>query len=262
MKTESKSLVASYKANPGVAFAIVLLVVSLGAMIGAYIMVQKDAMNDQRYLQQVAELRAQAYRLTSLSRDATSGNEKAFGDLTSVIANMDSTWNKLHASDKSTLDNLKVEFDAYAAIWGRVKSNAQDIVKNKDLIVTLNSVGKALNDNLPSLQSEHSNVVEILLDSKAPADQVSEAQMQSWRAERIGRNVDKMLRGDADASVAADQFNTDANLYGRILRGMKEGDSGMRVSRVTDTSARASLDKITKLFEMALLWLSNIFYVS
>lgn len=249
MKTESKSFVASYKANPGVAFAIVLLVVSLGAMIGAYIMVQKDAMNDQRYLQQVAELRAQAYRLTSLSRDATSGNEKAFGDLTGVIANMDSTWNKLHSSDKSTLNNLKVEFNAYAAIWGRVKSNAQDIVKNKDLIVTLNSVGKALNDNLPSLQSEHSNVVEILLDSKAPADQVSEAQMQSWRAERIGRNVDKMLRGDADASMAADQFNTDANLYGRILRGMKEGDSGMRVSRVTDTSARASLDNITKLFE-------------
>lgn len=249
MKTDSKSLVSAYKANPGVAFAVVLLVVSLGAMIGAYIFVQKDAINDASYLQQVADLRAQAYRLTSLSRDATSGNEKAFGDLATVIQAMDVTWGKLHTSDQRTLKELQPQFDAYAAIWGRVKNNAQDIVKNKDLIVSLNEVGKALNSNLPSLQSEHSNIVEILLDSKAPSDQVAEAQQQSWRAERIGRNVDKMLRGDADASAAADQFNLDANLYGRTLRGMKEGDAAMRVSKVTDSSARTSLEKITKLYE-------------
>ena len=248
MKTESKGLVAAYKANPGIAFAVVLLVVSLAAMIGAYIVVQKDASDDQRRLQQISELRAQAYRLTSLSRDATSGNEKSFGDLTTVLNTMDSVWVKLRATEASTTGSLKEKFDAYNTIWGSVKNNAQAIVTNRDTIVSLNNVGKDLNDNLPSLQGEHQTVVESLLDAKAPSDQVSEAQMQSWRAERIGRNVDKMLRGDADASTAADQFNTDANLYGRILQGMKDGDAGMRVSRVTDSSARASLEKITKLF--------------
>jgi twitching motility protein PilJ len=249
MKTESKSLAATYKTNPGIFFAVFVLVLSLAAMIGAYILVQKDASNDQRYLQQVAELRAQAYRLTSLSRDATLGNEQAFGELATVIGNMDGTWNRLHASDKTTQSALQNEFDAYGGIWARIKNNAQDIVKNKELIVTLNSVGKNLNTNLPSLQSEHTNIVETLLDAKSPADQVAVAQEQSWRAERIGRNVDKMLRGDADASTAADQFNTDANIYGRVLRGMKDGDVAMRVSRVTDNSARISLDKITKLFD-------------
>src|SRR5690606_19530082 len=129
------------------------------------------------------------------------------------------------------------------------RDNAQVIVTNKDLIVSLNSVGNNLNDNLPNLQAQHNNIVEILLENNAPADQVSQAQMQSWRAERIGRNVDKMLRGDTDASTAADQFNLDANIYGRVLVAMQEGDATMRIPRVADANARASLQQIAALFE-------------
>jgi twitching motility protein PilJ len=249
MKADSKSLVGTLKASPNVFWAVVIGALSLIAFFATGYIVYTDGVKDQQSLQQVAELRAQAYRLTSLSRDATSGSEKAFGELANVTSRMEASWNQLRSGDPRTASQLKAQFDAYAAIWGRAKNNAQDIVKNKDLIVTLNGVGKTLNANLPSLQSEHRNIVEILLDTKAPADQVSDAQLQSWIAERIGRNVDKMLRGDADAATAADQFNTDANVYGRMLRGMKEGDSMMHISKVTDASARVSLDKITKLYE-------------
>jgi twitching motility protein PilJ len=249
MKADSKSLVGAYKTSPSIFYAVIFGALSLIAFFVTGYLVYSDGVKDQGNLQQVAELRAQAYRLTALSRDATSGSEKAFGELAGVVSKMDATWNQLSKSDPRTEGELKAQLDAYNAIWGRAKNNAQDIVKNKDLIVTLNGVGKTLNANLPSLQSEHRNIVEILLDTKAPADQVSDAQLQSWIAERIGRNVDKMLRGDADAAQAADQFNTDANVYGRMLRGMKEGDSMMHISKVTDASARVSLDKITKLYE-------------
>ncbi|MFO1389485.1 methyl-accepting chemotaxis protein [Cellvibrio sp.] len=248
MKADSKSVFGAHKTNPIVFWSVIVGGLSLFAFFASLGIVINDGNKDQNNLQQVAELRAQAYRLTSLSRDATSGSEKAFGELAGVVSKMDASWNQLSSNERAK-NELKTQFDAYGAIWGRAKNNAQDIVKNKDLIVTLNGVGKTLNANLPSLQSEHRNIVEILLDTKAPADQVSDAQLQSWIAERIGRNVDKMLRGDADAAQAADQFNTDANVYGRMLRGMKEGDSMMHISRVTDSSARASLEKITKLFE-------------
>src|SRR5690606_13668332 len=124
----------------------------------------------------------------------------------------------------------------------------RSIVTNKDLIVSLNSVGNNLNDNLPNLQAQHNNIVEILLENNAPADQVSQAQMQSWRAERISRNVDMMLRGDTDASSAADQFNLDANIYGRVLTAMHQRDPTMRISRVSDANARASLEQISGMF--------------
>jgi len=248
MKLENKGFMAAFKANPRIAFAVVLLALSLIGVIGSYIVVSKDANADQRNLQQLAELRVQAYQLTLLARDATSGSEKAFNDLALVLKNMDAVLTKLRASDDEASASLKKKLNTYNTIWGGVKNNAQAISTNKDLIVNLNSVGRYLNDNLPSLQAEHSNVVEILLDAHAPSDQVSEAQKQSWRAERIGRNVDKMLRGDADANTAASQFNSDANLYSRVLQGMKDGDASLHVTRIGDPNARASVEKINKIF--------------
>jgi twitching motility protein PilJ len=249
MKSESRSPLAALKASPAMSAAVVLLIACLVAIPMFYVIVQKDGANDQRYLQQVADLRAEAYRLTSLSRDATSGNEPAFDELASVMRNMASTWDSLRASDPRTRRELGNEFATFEGVWGEVKKNTQIIATNKELIVSLNSVGKNLNDNLPTLQAQHANIVEILLDNNAPADQVSQAQMQSWRAERIGRNVDKMLRGDADANSAADQFNLDANIYGRVLTAMQEGDPAMRIPRVADANARLSLDQIARLFD-------------
>lgn len=247
MKTDSK--ITAFKTKPAMVLAVVLFVLSLVAIVGAYIIVQQDANNDQRYIQQVADLRAQAYQLTSLARDATSGDEKAFDQLTSVVSGMGNTWEMLKSSDERTRQQLNKEFNNFEAIWGRVKTNAQAIATNKDLIVTLNNVGKNLNENLPSLQTEHNNIVDILLESDAPAEQAIQAQLLSWRAERIGRNVDKMLRGDTDAGDAADQFNRDANFYSRVLTAMKNGDAMLGISRVTDPNARTSLDQITNLFD-------------
>jgi len=246
MKTDSK--IASFRASPQMVGTLLLLIVSVVAMVAFYLMVQRGAVNDQMHIQQVADLRAQAYRLTSLSRDATSGDEQAFVELTNVVKTMDSTWDELRNADENTRAALQTELNNYASIWNRVKANAETIATNQELIVTLNKVGRTLNDNLPSLQTQHNNIVDILLESKAPAEQAIQAQTLSWRAERIGRNVDKMLRGDADGSEAADQFNRDANFYSRVLAAMKNGDAMLHITKVTDPNARASLDQITQLF--------------
>lgn len=247
MKTDSK--IATLRAKPATVIALVFLVASLFGALALLYLINQSRTADQRYLQQAADLRAQAYRLTSLGRDATSGNEAAFDELNTVVTTMGSTWDMLRSSDERTRVSLKSEFDKYAAIWERVKTNAQEIVTNKELIVSLNNVGRNLNDNLPTLQTEHNNIVDILLESNAPTDQAIQAQLLSWRAERIGRNVDKMLRGDADANNAADVFNRDANFYARVLTAMKNGDPALRITRVSDAQARASLEQITQLFE-------------
>lgn len=247
MKTDSK--IAAFKAKPAIVVASVLLVASFVAAMISLFLIDQGKTNDQRYLQQASDLRAQAYRLTSLARDATSGDEKAFAELSGVVQSMDGTWNMLRTSDEDTKAALGTEFQAYGAIWDRVKNNAQAIATNKDVIVSLNNVGKTLNSNLPSLQTEHNDIVDILMESNAPTDQAIQAQLLSWRVERIGRNIDKMLRGDADAGEAADQFNRDANFYARVLTAMREGDSALRITKVSDSEARASLEKITQLFD-------------
>jgi len=240
----------------------VALIGFLIATVASVALVQRDASRDQQYLQLSAELRALSYRVTSLSRDATSGNEAAFAELQQVVESMDKTWGQLRSSDARTRAALAAEIAGYEGVWQRVHSNAKTIITNKDTIIFLNDVATTLNESLPELQAEHNFIVEILLGADAPADQVAVAQMQSWRAERIGRNVDKMLRGGGDAMSAADQFNLDANLFGKVLAGMKGGDAAMSISRVTDRDALESLTEIGDLFEFVSSSVREIFEAS
>ncbi len=259
MKSDSRNLFTNVRANPAMVVLVVLLVGFLVLIPITYVMVQEGLERDQQYLQQTAELRAQAYRLTALSREAIEGDEAAFEELDTVVGTMENTWSSLRSSDPTTRSELNQEFADYNRIWSGVQDNANTILDNRDTIVFLNEVGRTLNDSLPELQAEHNNIVEILLESDAPAEQVSQAQMQSWRAERIGRNVDKMLRGDADAQRAADQFNLDASIYGRVLSAMQEGDEAMRISQITDEEAQESLAEIAELFDFVNSSVQEIF---
>ncbi len=215
-----------------------------------------DAGRDRENLELVGDMRAQSYRVAGLSQDATEGQEQAFSELEQVLGQMNNRWEQLQQSSgelpDETLDNFETTLDG-------IVSEAQAILDEQETIVFLHQVVNTLNERLPQLQEEHTRVVEILLDSNAPADQVAVAQAQSWRAERIGRNVDKMLAGGEDAEAAADQFNRDANLFGRVLEGMKQGDQALGISRVTDPEARESLERITEQFEFVSNSIQEIF---
>lgn len=248
MKSESDGMMSRLKSNPVMAvliFTLVCLVVVMGFIV-AKLLAYSD--HDQHLNELVAELRASSYQLTSLSRDATAGNKQAFGKLTSVVDRMDKTWNQLKQADGQTMAVLSSEVTAFEGVWSRMSDNAEVIINNKDAIILMHDVATTLNEALPQLQAEHDNIVDILLESRAPAEQVSVAQRQSWFAERIGRNVDKMLRGGGDADKAADEFHVDASRFGKVLEAMKQGDRAMNISKITDPDALESLERITELF--------------
>lgn len=259
MKTESRNFLASARVNPAMAVLVVLLVGFVVLIPYVYIQVQRALDADQSYLQHAAELRAQSYQLTALSRVAVAGDQSAFVELNTVVRDMDETWEQLRSSDPRTRRELSREFTAYNNIWRQARESSQTILQNREAIIFLNQVGERLNDTLPELQSLHNDIVEILLETESSSDLISQAQMQSWRAERIGRNVDKMLRGDADAHIAADQFNLDANIYGRVLSAMQQGDVAMRIDRVTNPEAQQTLAQIADLFDFVNSSIQEIF---
>ncbi len=248
MKTESGGLVARLKSNPAMSMLIFLLL-SCVLVIG-FIVSELLAFSDkdQGLRDLVSELRASSYQLTSLSRDATSGDKQSFDLLTHLLGEMDGTWDKFKDSDPQTRTALSAEMTSYEGVWSRIRQNSQVITENEAAIILMHDVATTLNEALPQLQAEHDNIVEILLETGAPAEQVSMAQRQSWFAERIGRNVDKMLRGGLGTDIAADEFNSDASRFGKVLEAMKTGNRVMGITKVKDADALESLDRITELF--------------
>ena len=249
MKGDSRGLLTRAKTNPYLSLLAFVLIACIGLMGIIIYQLFADAKKDQRALQLASELRASSYRITSLARDATAGEGEAFSELQTVIADMEKSWTQLRTADNQTRLVLRQQLNDFDNVWLRVKENSEVITNNRETITFLHQVANALNDSIPELQAEHNNIVDILLENRAPADQVSVAQMQSWRAERIGRNIEKMLVGGEDAKSAADQFNLDASLFEKVLDGMKTGDPAMSISRITDPEAITSLDEIIELFE-------------
>lgn len=210
------------------------------------VVVFMDAARDRQNMDSISELRTLSYRVSGLSRDATNGHSESFAELEAVISQMRNSWSRLSRNSEELPDRT---LSVFAAELATVEAQTGVIVEGRDTILFLHNVVDTLNARLPQLQVEHNQVVDILLDVNAPADQVATAQAQSWLVERIGRNVDKMLAGGEDAEVAADQFNRDANLFGRTLEGMESGDFTLGISQVTDERARQSLEQISAQFE-------------
>ena len=265
MNAKTRGAAAKLPTNRVISFFLFLMVAGIvGAGFNAYI-VLRDAGYDARYLELTGELRVLAQQISTSSRQATSGEAESFDQLEKSRNKFNTTIGILKngtTSLPSPQGMLAGELGDLDVLWNKVNTASTTIVDNRQRILFLHEVAKTLNDSIPELQAEYNNVVEILLEIRAPAEQVAVAQRQSWLAERIARNVDNMLQGGAAAKDAADQFNLDASLFGSVLNGMLQGNKAMRISRVTDKDAQASLEEINKLFEFVSGSVDEIFQAS
>ncbi len=229
------------------AFLYVLLIAALGFFGFNLFLLFQNSERDQKALQLAADVRTASYRAVTLSQQAVDGSEDAFSELSALLIRMELRWDEMESLISNEVSTASL--NEPGLILSRTKENINTVLENEDRILFLHKIADTLNNNLPQLQREHTRVVKQLLSNKAPADQVAVAQAQTWRAEKLGRNIDKMLAGGADAKAVAEQFNRDAQLFSRILNGMLNGDASLSVSRIANPRARESLATIAQQFD-------------
>jgi twitching motility protein PilJ len=265
MNARKKGVMSNLPNNRGIGVLAFLLFIAILAFVANMYVVDRDSGYDAKYLEITADLRFLSQQIATSSRQATDGKATAFDRLANARGRFSRAFTNLSKGSvglPSPRPLLNEELDALAADWDRVNKAAGIIVENKERILFLHDVAKTLNDSIPVLQEDYNSVVNSLLANRAPAGQVALAQKQAWLAERIARNIDKMLVGEADATEAAEQFNLDAKTFGRVLTGMLNGDNNQGISRVTDATARKSLAKIAKSFEFVSSSVDEIFQAS
>ena len=251
--------------NRGGNLLVVLLIGAIAAFITTAYMVVRDTNYDARYLELAGNLRVMMQEVSTASRQAIAGDAQAFDDLEKARLGLDKTLdvlNKGTADLPSPKQMLKKEIGELNRLWSETNEAAQTIVANRERVLFLHEVARNLNASIPELQQEYDFVVEILIENGASPNQVAIAQKQAWLAERIARNVEKMLQGTADAKEAADVFNLDASMFGTVLTGMREGNSTMRINKVRDKEASESLDQIAELYGFVNNFIDKIFQAS
>lgn len=236
----------------GALFAILVVSVVLLFVNFAYIHAQSNY--DKQYITQAGELRVLSQRIAKNATEAAAGKAEAFALLKDARNDFETRWGYLVDGDVENdvppaPDSLAAEMNAVAEDWNSLRDNASAIIDSEQTVLSLHEVAATLAETIPQLQVEYEEVVDILLQSGAPAAQVSVAQRQSLLAERIIGSANKVLVGDEDSVLAADMFGRDASLFGRVLTAMLEGNAAMEISQVTDEEALERLTEIAELFE-------------
>ncbi|MDH0337762.1 methyl-accepting chemotaxis protein [Pseudomonas otitidis] len=253
-KLNAGNLLAGARSSTLIAGLFVVLIVSIVLLFANFAYLNTQANYDQEYLGHSGELRVLSQRIAKNATEAAAGKPEAFALLKEARNDFEKRWNILMNGDAETglppaPEAVKAQMDAVQADWNSLRQNSDAILASEQTVLSLHQVAGTLAETIPQLQVEYEEVVDILLESGAPAAQVSVAQRQSLLAERILGSVNKVLAGDQDSVQAADMFGRDASLFGRVLNAMLEGNAAMEISKVTDTEALERLQEISELFE-------------
>ena len=251
---KSASSIKGSRSSAQIAALFVVLILSIILLFANFAYLNTQANHDKQYIGHAGELRVLSQRIAKNATEAASGKSVAFHLLSEARNDFEQRWSFLKKGDPSTgLPPAPVavrnEMDAVQRDWETLRKNTDVILASEQTVLSLHQVAATLAETVPQLQVEYEKVVEILLQSGAPAAQVAVAQRQALLAERILGSVNTVLAGD-DASVqAADAFGRDANRFGQVLEGMLGGNPALQITRVEDPDARARLGEIAELFQ-------------
>ena len=248
--SKKTNAIASLRSNPTLALLVGILAVSLSAVVLSVFKIQQNNSNIQRFLKESDDLRSANYRLVDALRASMDGNELSFDEMNETLTDMTDLAGELNgAKNKQLLDAMPAQIASVRDVWDKFKLNTETVYKNKATVLLVHDLAGRLSQTIPQLQEEYDSIVQNLIRNGAPAAQVAEARAQSWRAERIARNIDKLLAGGDDAEAAADEFSADALMFGQVLNGMLVGDRERGIDRVFSPDVVQTLNDAAELFK-------------
>lgn len=253
-KLNAGNLLAGARSSTLITALFVVLIVSIVLLFANFAYINTQSNYDTEYISHSGELRVLSQRIANNATEAAAGKAEAFGLLRAARNDFQRRWSYLTDGDANTglppaPSSVQAQMAAVQQDWDSLRQNTDAIIASEQTVLSLHQVAATLAETIPQLQVEYEEVVDILLESGAPAAQVSVAQRQSLLAERILGSVNKVLAGDEDSVQAADMFGRDASLFGRVLAAMLEGNAAMEISQVTDEEALERLAEISELFE-------------
>jgi len=232
-----------------------LLVLAVGAFITILVITGTQGGYDKEYIRHAGELRVLSQEIAKNANEAASGRLEAFGGLRQSTNEFVERWRYLNDGD--TNQGLPASpalvapaLQAVQSTWDRVQVNAEQILASQKAVLALHEVADSLSQSIPQLQAEYDDVIALLLADRTSADQIAIAQRQSWLAERIVSNVNKILEGGDDAVLAADAFELDSTEFSRVFDAMLNGDSTLNVDRVRNQRVLDIFGNITGQFQI------------
>lgn len=238
------------KGRSGSNFIIFLLVLVLIAFAANAIYGAIQSGNVTKRIALASEMKVLSQQISTNATEAAKGTQAAFSEL-------DEASNKFNANLRNLMDGDNIaglpaapasiknnQLAALNTLWSDVKANTDRILENRTVVNQMFTNSNELDSLIPSMQDKYTDVVDILLNSRASGDEVHQATRQNWLAERISSGLQKVFRGGEEAQRSAQKFGEDVGTFGDNLEGQLNGDDILDIRRVANANARSALESI------------------
>jgi len=203
----------------------------------------------------VLELQVVSQQIANNALEAVSGNTEAFARLAD---NRNLYVNSLRSLETgNSAQNLPPlpkdfynEFSRLQSLWQGYDSSINAVVGAEVPIGTVNEYATLINESLPQLVSLFDGIIEDLVNSKAPGEQVEVAVRQLILIQGLEHSMQQILTEGESVITAAKQFASNAENIERQLIAMLQGDSALGISRFVDQAAVAKLVRFADLFSV------------
>ena len=238
----------------GYTILIILLVVSIGFAAIDFVLLNLKNGEDRQAIALTTQIQVLSQQTAKYALESSSGNADSFAELENARDAIDSAVQRLVNGDTKT--GMKPYADKNATPTGRSVSKLADawkqldgdigkILSNKAVVLDSTQRADDLSKQLPSLNSQMEQVVQILQQRKgSSADEMLGASRQMLLADRIIRRVQEVLQGGESAQASADGLSRDAQSYGEVLKGLLQGNQSMGVQQLGDANGRKILSQM------------------
>ena len=203
----------------------------------------------------VSDVQVLSQQIATFARESAGGNSDAFSELKATRDTIENNINALKNGDPSAgmpgyADAAVVgeQISRLGDAWAPIRAAADTILGRQDLVLDMTETAQDFNARIPQLTQRMEEIVRALTERNAPAGQIYMATRQMLLADRMLRRVSDILRGGDLAVTAADQFGRDAQMYGRVLDGLLNGNLDMNIRALTDPQARDVLNEVVGIF--------------
>jgi len=248
------NLISKYSAkNLQIVFGVSAIITFLAAL-GLLIYDANRSSYDTGYLNNLGDQRVYSQTMTNFAVSASRGQSDSFDKLSDLRNRFQTNYTTMKDGNvdtgfKPSPESMQDEFAAVETVWLAYRQNVDNILDRKDSILSLGQSVIAITDAIPNLLALSDEVVGILIEQGAAPQQIYIASRQLMLTQRMAQNVTRVVQGGGGAATAADRFGRDTALFGRVLRGMVNGDKRLRISKITDPDARDKLAEVTDVYK-------------
>ncbi|MEZ5581003.1 MAG: methyl-accepting chemotaxis protein [Candidatus Competibacteraceae bacterium] len=232
--------------------ALVLSVVLMGV---TFVLLERQDARNETQLKLAGEQRLLSRSIVTEALGAARGKEAAFAKLKQSRDRFEQILND-QKSGSETLNlppppaELKPFLEDLSNRWSPVKNESDIILAGRESVISVSNFQPLLESSLTQMSTLSDEIAKSMANSRVDPRQVYLATNQLQLIQRIESDLRRMLtEGGLSAAATADRFSRNVNLFGRVLKGMREGDTRLGVDRVSIPDSAGKLTELADLFK-------------